>query len=133
MSSHRPLSIVAGVSGIYDLIIGAGLLFAADRFAGLFGIPVPEPRLFVSVCGVLLICVGMGYLQPLRDPMRHRAYLWIFGPILKGAGALIFVAEHVRASGPQPYLLFASTDGTLAVVTLAFLVLSSYDRRVNRK
>lgn len=122
MSSSRQLSVVAGVSSAYDLTIGLALLVATDRFAALFGVPVPEPRLFVTVCGLLLMCVGLGYLQPMRDPDRHRAYLWIFGPVLKGLGALIFICEHFWNGGPQSYLLFAVTDGTLALVTLALLL-----------
>ena len=84
MTLSRQLSVVAGISFVYDLAIGLALLVATDRFASLFGVPVPEPRLFVTVCGLLLMCVGLGYLQPMRDPARHRAYLWIFGPVLKG-------------------------------------------------
>lgn len=122
MSTSRQLSVVAGVSFAYDLVIGLALLVATDRFAALFGVPVPEPRLFVTICGLLLVCVGLGYLQPMRDPARHRAYLWIFGPVLKGLGATVFVCEHLWNGGPQSYLLFAATDGTLALVTLALLL-----------
>lgn len=122
MNTSRQLSVVAGVSFAYDLIIGLALLVATDRFAALFGVPVPEPRLFVTICGLLLVCVGLGYLQPMRDPARHRPYLWIFGPLLKGFGAAVFVYEHTWNGGPQSYLLFAATDGTLALVTLALLL-----------
>lgn len=122
MSTSRQLSVVAGVSFAYDLVIGLALLVATDRFAALFGVPIPEPRLFVTICGLLLVCVGLGYLQPMRDPARHRAYLWIFGPLLKGLGAVVFICEHVWNGGPQSYLLFAATDGTLALVTLALLL-----------
>jgi hypothetical protein len=122
VSSSRQLSVVAGISFAYDLAIGLALLLATDRFAALFGVPVPEPRLFVTICGLLLVCVGLGYLQPMRDPERHRAYLWIFGPVLKGLGSYVFVCEHFWNGGPQSYLLFAATDGTLALVTLAVLL-----------
>jgi hypothetical protein len=122
VSTSRQLSVVAGVSFAYDLVIGLALLVATDRFAALFGVPVPEPRLFVTICGLLLVCVGLGYLQPMRDPARHRAYLWIFGPVLKGLGACVFISEHVWNGGPQFYLLFAATDGTLALVTMVLLL-----------
>jgi hypothetical protein len=124
VSTSRQLSVVAGISFAYDLVIGLALLVATDRFAALFGVPVPEPRLFVTICGLLLVCVGLGYLQPMRAPENHRAYLWIFGPVLKGLGAAVFIAEHLWNAGPQSYLLFAATDGTLALVTLALLLAS---------
>lgn len=125
MSPERQLSVVAGVSFVYDLAIGLALLLATDRFAALVGVPVPEPRIFVTICGLLLVCVGLGYLQPMRAPARHRAYLWVFGPVLKGLGAWVFVCEHYWNGGPASYLLFAATDGTLALVTLAALIASA--------
>ena len=118
MTARRAQSVVAGISLVYDLSIGLALLAAADRFASPFGVAVPEPRTFVTLTGVFLVCVGLGYSQPMRDPERHRAYLWIFGPLLKGAGAAVFVWEHVVNGAPASYLLFASTDGALALVTL---------------
>ena len=122
MTAERAQSVVAGISLVYDLAIGLALLAATDRFASLFGVVVPEPRIFVTLTGIFLVCVGLGYAQPMRDPQRHRAYLWIFGPLLKGAGALVFIWEHVVNNAPGSYLLFASTDGVLAIATLAALL-----------
>jgi hypothetical protein len=118
---RRQLSVVAGISLVYDLTIGLALLVATDGVASLFGVVVPEPRLFVTLTALFLVCVGLGYLQPMRDPSRHRAYLWIFGPLLKGAGAMVFVWSYLYAGAPASYLLFAASDGTLAIVTMAVL------------
>jgi hypothetical protein len=122
VTARRAQSVVAGISLVYDFGIGLALLAATDRFAALFGVVVPEPRLFVTLTGVFLVCIGLGYSQPMRDPERHRTYLWIFGPLLKGAGAIIFVWEHVVNQAPASYLLFASTDGALALATLVVLL-----------
>lgn len=122
MTARRQQSVVAGISLVYDLSIGLALLAATDRFASLFGVPVPEPRTFVTLTGIFLVCVGLGYLQPMRDPERHRAYLWVFGPLLKGLGAAVFIWEHLVNGAPASYLLFASTDGALALATLLVLL-----------
>jgi hypothetical protein len=53
----------------------------------------------------------------MRDPLTHRWYLWVFGPLLKGAGAVAFVADYVLNGSPASFLLFAASDGTLALVT----------------
>jgi hypothetical protein len=119
----RALSVVAGTSLVYDLAIGLALLAATDRFASLFGVVVPEPRLFVTLTGIFLVCVGMGYLQPMRNPARHRAYMWIFGVLLKTAGAAVFIGYYATGAAPSSYLLFAATDGTLALATLGALAL----------
>jgi hypothetical protein len=123
VTARRAQSVVAGISLVYDLAVGLALLAAADRFASLFGVMVPEPRLFVTLTGLFLVCVGLGYAQPLRDPEHHRAYLWIFGPLLKGAGAAVFLWEHIVNGAPASYLLFAASDGILAAATLWALTL----------
>jgi hypothetical protein len=46
------------------------------------------------------------------------------GPLLKGCGAILFVADHLLRGSPSSYLLFAAGDGTLALVTLWALLRS---------
>jgi hypothetical protein len=115
------LSVVAGVSLVYDLTAGLLLLLATDSMASWFGAPRPEPILFAKLCGLFLVAVGLGYLQPLFKPDAHRTYLWIFGVFLKGAGAVIFLADRLVNASPISFLLFAITDGALAVWTLVAL------------
>lgn len=129
MHAGRALSVVAGISLVYDLVIGLALLAAPDSFASLFGVVVPEPRIFVTLLGVFLVCVGLGYLPSLRDPARHRAYMWVFGVLLKTAGAAVFIGYHAAGDAPASYLLFAATDGSLALATLGALALPSHFAR----
>lgn len=120
----RALSLIAAVSGLYDLVMGAGLLLAPATIASWFGVPPPSPLLHVNIAGWLLVGIGLGYYQPYRQPMQHRAYLWIMGPLLKGGGAAIFLIDHFARQSPPSFLLFAVTDGVLALVTLWALVAS---------
>lgn len=112
------LSVVAGVSLAYDVAAGLLLLLATGSMASWFGVPPPQPILFAKLNGLFLIAVGLGYLQPMLRPDEHRAYLWVFGPLLKGGGAAIFVIDHLVNQTPRSFLLFAVTDGLLAVWTL---------------
>jgi len=112
------LSFVAGISGLYDLIVGAFLLLAADSLASLFGVPAANPRIFSDLNGLFLIAVGAGYYLPFRDPVRYRGYMWIMGPMLKGAGAAAFLLDYLFRGSPPSFLLFAASDGTLALLTL---------------
>lgn len=116
------LRLVSAISGLYDLVVGALLLYAADRLATWFGVPPPNPRVFGDLNGLFLIAVGVGYGMPLRDPQRYRGYLWIMGPLLKGAGAATFVLDFMMRGSPPAFLLFAASDGLLAAVTLWALV-----------
>ena len=122
MTASRLLSVVAGVSLVYDLAVGVVLLAAPGSLATLFGARLPDPILFVRLNAVFLIAVGLGYWQPYKRPDAHRAYMWVFGPILKGAGAFIFVADYLSGGSPASFLIFAASDGTLALVTLGALL-----------
>jgi hypothetical protein len=112
------LSLVAGISGLYDCVVGAFLLLAADSMASIFGVPPAQPRIFSDLNGLFLLAVGAGYYFPWRDPVRYRGYLWIMGPGLKGAGAAAFVLDYLYRGSPASFLLFAASDGALALVTL---------------
>jgi hypothetical protein len=123
------LSAIAAISGLYDSVVGALLLCVPDRLASLFGVPPASPRIFSDLNGLFLIAVGIGYYFPWRDPERYRAYVWIMGPLLKGAGAAAFVVDYFLRGSPKSFLLFAACDGLLAAVTLYALLSSSATRR----
>ena len=112
------LSLVAAISGLYDIVVGAFLLIAPDTMASLFGVRPATPRIFSDLNGLFLLAVGLGYYFPWRDPYRHRGYMWIMGPLLKGAGAIAFLLDYFLRGSPSSFLLFAASDGTLALLTL---------------
>ena len=113
---------IAAISGIYDAAVGLFLLIAADRFAALFGVAPAQPPIFSDLTGLFLLCVGAGYYWPYRDPIGARWYLWIMGVLLKSAGALTFLLDYYFRHSPTSFLLFAASDGTLALLTLVALM-----------
>jgi hypothetical protein len=118
MSSHRRLSIVAAISGLYDFVVGAFLLSIPAQVAAWFGSAPPSPVINANLNGMFLVSIAVGYLLPYRDPERYRGYLWVMGPLLKGGGALIFVLDYLFRGSPRAFLLFAASDGALALLTL---------------
>jgi len=122
VTSDRLLSVVAGISLVYDLSAGIVLLAATDTLATWFGASTPNPILIAKLNGLFLIAVGLGYLPAIRNPHANRTYLWIFGPLLKGAGAVTFVIDHLTNGSPASFLLFAVSDGLLAALTLVALL-----------
>ena len=117
-SRRTLLSAVAAISGIYDILVGLALLLARGLIAQVFEVPLPVPPIHADLNALFVLAIGVGYVLPYRDPDRYRGYLWMMGPILKGAGALAFVADRVVRHSPDSFLLFAAGDGTLAAVTL---------------
>ena len=123
----NPRRTIAAVSGIYDAIVGVTMLAGRPLLSRLFAVPLPQPPIHADLNGIFLISIAANYLIPYRDPQSSggRAYLWIMGPLLKGAGATAFVVDYVVRHSPRSFLLFALSDGTLALLTLAALVTSS--------
>jgi len=112
------------VSGVYDFFVGAALFVFTAQMAAAFGVAPPEPIIHAKLNGIFLLVIGAGYALPWRDPRRYRAYLWLMGPLLKGAGAAAFLADYFLNGSPASFLLFAASDGTLALWTLAALAAS---------
>ena len=116
------LSAVAAISGLYDFLVGAFLLLAAGRMTAVFGLPPANPPIFSDLNAIFLMAVGIGYAMPWRDPERYRSYLWVMGPVLKSAGAAAFLVHYFFRSAPPSFLLFAASDGALALLTLVALM-----------
>ena len=91
------------------------------------------PEIHAKLNGLFLLAVGAGYWLPYRDPTRHRAYLWLMGPMLKGAGAAVFLADYYINNSPASFLLFAASDGALALWTLAALMAQGTGQRATGK
>jgi hypothetical protein len=116
------LSTVAALSGLYDVIVGAFLLVRPDLLASLFGVPAANPRIFSDLNALFLLSVGIGYALPWHEPDRYRAYMWLMGPGLKGAGAAVFLLDYWLRGSPRSFLLFAASDGALALLTVVALL-----------
>ena len=112
---------LAIVSGVYDLALALPMLFAAPKMAVLFGAPPPVPLLNAQLNGVFTLSLAAGYFWAASDPEARRGYFWVAGVLAKGLGAALFVLDHFTQGSPAAFLLFAATDGGLALVTLALL------------
>ena len=111
---------IAAVSGVYDALVGVVMLAGRPLLSQLFSVPLPTPPIHADLNGVFLLSIAAGYLIPYRDPRSSggRAYLWVMGPLLKGAGAATFVLDYLLRGSPPSFLLFAVSDGALALLTL---------------
>ena len=100
------------------------MLLGRPLLAQLFSVALPQPPIHADLNGVFLLSISAGYLISYREPdsWGGRAYMWVMGPALKGAGALAFVADYLLRGSPRSFLLFAASDGTLALLTLFALL-----------
>jgi hypothetical protein len=115
------LRALAAVSGLYDLALAAAMLLFARPLASMMGSPPPVPLINAQLNGVFTLALGAGYFWAAADVEARRGYLWIAGVLAKGLGAALFVFDHVQQGSPTTFLLFALTDGSLAVLTAILL------------
>jgi hypothetical protein len=118
------LRIVAAISGVYDALVGVLMLAGRPLLSQIFSVPLPAPPIHADLNGLFLFAVAAGYAIPYRDPESPggRAYLWVMGAGLKGAGAALFLLDYFVRHSPASFLIFAASDGTLALITLLVLV-----------
>lgn len=124
----RLLFAVVLISGIYDVLLGGALLFALEEVRQVFATEPPRFPIHANLNGLFALAIGIGYFAVLRNPERHRWYLWIMGPFAKGGGALLLILDSVLRSSPPAFLIFAVSDGALAAVTAVALLRSARGR-----
>jgi hypothetical protein len=116
------LRTLAIVSGVYDLLLALPLLLAPVALARAFGAPEPTPVVNAQLNGVFTLSLGIGYFWAARDVTLRRGYLWCAGVLAKGLGTAVFVVDGLLRGSPRLFLLFAGTDGALALLTLWLLL-----------
>ncbi len=118
------IRLIAAVSAVYDGLVGVVMIVGRPFLSSLFDVPLPQPPIHADLNGVFLLSISLGYLIPYRYPDSRggRGYLWTMGPFLKGLGAVTFVLDFVFRHSPRSFLLFAVSDGTLALLTLWVLL-----------
>ena len=117
----RALRTLALVSGVYDLALAVPMLLVAPQLAAAMGAPPPVPLINAQLNGVFTLSLAAGYFWAARDVEARRGYLWVAGVLAKGLGAALFVLDHFQHGSPASFLLFAVTDGSLAVLTAILL------------
>jgi hypothetical protein len=113
---------LALVSAVYDLALALPMLLAAPAVARLMGASPPVPLVNAQLNGVFTLSLALGYFWAAEDVQGRRGYLWVAGVFAKGLGVALFVFDHLVQGSPASFLLFAVTDGTLAVVTAVLLL-----------
>jgi len=113
-------SLIAVASAIYDGLVAVMMLAGRPLMARVFHVALPQPPIHADLNGLFLFAVAVGYVIPYREPDSPggRTYLWVMGPLLKGLGAAAFIIDYVVRHSPASFLLFAVSDGAMALLTL---------------
>lgn len=120
--SFLSLRALAVIGGVYDLALAGPMILAPELTARLFGAPAPVPVVNAQLNGLFTLTLALGYFWAAQDVDARRGYLWIAGVFVKLAGAALFIGDHFLRGSPSTFLVFAATDGSIALVTLAALL-----------
>ena len=123
--SFPSLRALAVLGGIYDLLLSVPMLLVPEFTARMFGAPPPVPVLNAQLNGLFTLTLALGYFWCAQDVEARRGYLWVAGVFVKVTGAALFIGDHFLRGSPSSFLLFAATDGSIGLVTLAALLRSS--------
>jgi hypothetical protein len=120
--SFLSLRALAVIGGVYDLALAVPMIFAPELTARLFGAPAPVPVVNAQLNGLFTLTLALGYFWAAQDVDARRGYLWIAGVFVKFGGAALFIGDHFLRGSPSTFLLFAATDGSIALLTLVALL-----------
>ena len=123
----NPRRTIAVASAIYDGLVAVMMVAGRPLMAQIFGVALPQPPIHADLNGLFLFAVAVGYVIPYREPDSRggRTYLWVMGPLLKGIGAAAFLADYLVRHSPASFLIFAVSDGAMALLTMWALRLNT--------
>ena len=115
-------------SAVYDLILGIIFTFFYKPIFSLLGVPLPEFGGYLSLIGVFLIVLGVGYYYISRGDLVKNRDLIKVGTLYKFAYAL--VAFYYLFTGTIPHVIFAWAFGVIDIVfAVLFIECLNYTKR----
>ena len=117
-------SFLAGA--LWDIFFGIGVLAAPGRLAPLLGVVLPPDHLGVypDLNGLLLVGLGLMYLQVFRDPRRF-APIAAVATLLRFGGFALLYADVLAGRGGRFFWAVGTADAILGLVHLGLLRLAA--------
>jgi hypothetical protein len=98
------------IGGIYDLLLGIGVLFFSDLMVDILGILKPDNMIFVYISGLFLILVGYILIYASFRNVKDFLFIGIGSCIIRFSYFLIALVTWLINDIELPYLLVGCTD-----------------------
>ena len=108
-----------GFAGLYNLVIGAGMLFGSHAIAAQLGLSAGAELYFIEFIGMMIAVFGVAYLRVAADPPAGRGLVFI--GLLGKLGAAALTTAHQHDLPPSTVALGLS-DIPFALLFLIFLL-----------
>lgn len=122
--NDRILQVAFYLGGIYDLILGIGVLLFSDMIVAIFRITKPDNMIFVQLTGLFLLFAGYCLIYAAYYDVKKMAFIGLGMVIIRFT--YLFVALFGVLSGELEfaYLLIGISDGFMALVILVPIILT---------
>jgi hypothetical protein len=107
------LSLLAGA--LYDLLLAAVLVFAADTVARGLGVPLPGEAFYLSLMAVFLVMMSAFYLLAVYDPTSYRGNILV---AIGGRAAAVVVLATAALGNADLTGLYVMAAGDLFFAVL---------------
>ncbi|MHA2369907.1 MAG: hypothetical protein ACXADX_13895 [Candidatus Hodarchaeales archaeon] len=121
--NDRYLAIFFVIGGIYDIILGIGLIFFVDLLSEILDEPKPEPFIFAQVSGIFLIVIGYFLLYAAQNP-RKLAFVGAGSVVARLSYSIIVIFAWFLDEISIVYVFFGLTDALTALLILLALLLT---------
>lgn len=121
-SDEKLLKISYLIGGIYDSILGLGLIFLSDPIVSIFEISKPDNMIFVYTCGIFLLVVGYFLLFAAFHETPQYLFIGFGSAVVRLFFGIIVIFLWLERSVEDIYLIFAFTD-SLTGIFLLFAIL----------
>lgn len=126
LKDDQTLKLAFLIGGIYDLILGFGLVFIPDIVIELirvfFQFTKPDNMLFVQLTGLFLILIGYLLIYSCQDVKKY-AFIGFGSTFVRFSYFIIAVFGLIGGNLETPYLLISFTDfltGLFLLLTLLY-------------
>lgn len=120
----RILQIAFYLGGIYDLILGIGVLLFSDLLVSIFRITKPDSMIFVQLTGLFLLFAGYCLIYAAYYDVKKMAFIGLGMVIIRFTYLLVALFGVISGELEFAYLLIGISDGFMALVILIPILLT---------
>ena len=102
------------IAGIYDVLLGGGMLIGSSQIAHLASISLPDPG-YVEFPALLVALFGIMFLNIAANPSAHRTMI-VYGMGLKAAYSGVVFWHYLTGSVAMLWIPLAWADFTFMVL-----------------
>ncbi|MFW9995052.1 MAG: hypothetical protein ACFFD4_23645 [Candidatus Odinarchaeota archaeon] len=117
------LKIAYLTAGVYDIVLGVGLVFLAKPFSLISGVSLPDSLIFVQVSGLFLITMGYFLIYSCRNP-KNFVFVGVGSAFVRFSYVMIIILALLVGTIESAFVFLAATDGLTGLFILLVLVLT---------